>query len=142
MRATPYRNSYFTVELDGMLLGGFSQISGLSAETEVEAIREGGVNYTVYQLVGQTSYPEITLSHGLAQGNMLFPWYQSVLEGDVIKHSATIYLLDEISEPVMWWEIVQAWPKSWKGPSFDAKTADIAIEELVIVHEGISETFG
>ena len=141
VRATPYRNTNFMVEIESIVLGGFSEVSGLSAETEVETIREGGVNYTEYKLVSQTTFSDITLKNGLAEYNILWPWYQTVIDGDIEKRSGTIYMLDQENLPVMWWNLVNVWPKSWQGPNFDANSAGIAIQELVLVHEGLSEPF-
>ena len=37
----------------------------------------------------------------------------------------------------MRWNFVSAWPTKWDGPSFNAKGNEIAIETLVLAHEGI-----
>jgi len=35
------------------------------------------------------------------------------------------------------WQLRRAWPAKWEGPSLDAKTSEVAIETLELVHEGI-----
>ncbi len=40
----PYMNFRFRVELGGIISAGFSDVSGLSVETEVETRKEGGEN--------------------------------------------------------------------------------------------------
>lgn len=139
LRATPYRNSFFLVEVEGLVLGSFSEVYGLESETEVETIREGGVNYTEYKLPGQTSFSDLTLKNGVAELNVLWPWYQTVIDGDITRRSATIYLLDQSLIPIMWWDVLEAWPKSYSGPQLNASQADIAIQELVIAHHGFTE---
>ena len=42
-RADPYLGFRFLVEIEGLIVGGFSEVSGLQAETEFEEVREGGV---------------------------------------------------------------------------------------------------
>lgn len=81
----PIRNFKFMVTIDhrpsnlaskpltaGM---GFMSVSGLAATTEAIPYREGGMNTTVHQLPGQTSFSPITLQRGVALiGNSNGPW--------------------------------------------------------------------
>lgn len=41
-RKDPYRGFRFRVEIEGIIAGGFSEVSGLQVETQVEEHREGG----------------------------------------------------------------------------------------------------
>jgi phage tail-like protein len=38
------------------------------------------------------------------------------------------------------WNFVNGWPSKVSGPSLSAKTNEIGIEELTIVHEGLKRT--
>ena len=49
-RTDPYRGFRFKLELGGIISGGFSEVSGLSVETEVESRKEGGENNFEYKL--------------------------------------------------------------------------------------------
>ena len=49
----PYLTFNFAVEIEGLLVGGFTEVSGLESEIEVEEYREGGVNGFVHKLPGQ-----------------------------------------------------------------------------------------
>lgn len=54
---------------------GFMSVSGLAATTEAIPYREGGMNTTVHQLPGQTSFSPITLQRGVTLGgNAAGPW--------------------------------------------------------------------
>src|ERR1044071_7150061 len=64
-RSDPYSGFRFTVEIDGLLQGGFSKVRGLSRETRVESFREGGVNDFERKLVTLTTYPTLVLERGL-----------------------------------------------------------------------------
>ena len=39
---------------------------------------------------------------------------------------------------VVRWNFVRAWPTKWEGPAFNAKGNDIAIDTLVLAHEGLT----
>ncbi len=48
---------------------GFTSVSGLSIATEAIPYREGGMNTTLHQLPGQTTFSPITLTRGVHLGN-------------------------------------------------------------------------
>src|SRR4051794_32231818 len=64
-RPDPYRAFRFRVEIDQTQEAGFQMVSGLERETKTDAYREGGVNHFEHQLAGFTTYPPLTLKHGL-----------------------------------------------------------------------------
>lgn len=53
---------------------GFTSVSGLSVATEAIPYREGGMNTTLHQIPGQTTFSPITLSRGVHMGNSQ-AWY-------------------------------------------------------------------
>jgi len=135
----PYRDFNFLVELDGIIQASFTECSGFGATTEVIEMREGGDNTTVRKLPGKTTYKNITLKWGLTNSTELWTWYQQVAEGNVIRKNGSIVVYDLANHvEVVRWNFVRAWPTDWEGPTFNAKGTDIAIETLVLAHEGIT----
>jgi phage tail-like protein len=135
----PYRDFNFLVELDGIIQASFTECSGFGATTEVIETREGGDNTTVRKLPGKTTYKNITLKWGLTNSNELWTWYQQVVEGNLIRKNGSIVVYDLANHvEVARWNFVRAWPTDWEGPTFNAKGTDIAIETLVLAHEGIT----
>jgi phage tail-like protein len=137
-RVDPYRNFNFLVEIDGITQANFIECSGLEATTEVIETREGGSNTTVYKLPGKTSYSDITFKWGATASRELWLWRQDVIEGNVARRNGSIVLYDlGNNNEVARWNFVNAWPSKWDGPALNAKGNDIAIETLVLAHEGI-----
>lgn len=137
-RLDPYRNFNFLIEIDGIAQGNFIECSGLEATTEVIETREGGSNTTVYKLPGKTTYSDISLKWGTTASRELWLWRQDVIEGNVTRRNGSIVLYDlGNSNEVARWNFVNAWPSKWDGPALNAKGNDIAIETLVLAHEGI-----
>ena len=54
----------------------------------------------------------------------------------------TITLLDTAHNPVLRWQFSQGWPSKWEGPILSGKSNEVAIETLVIEHEGLQLTSG
>jgi len=138
-RIDPYRDFKFLVELDGITQASFTECSGLGATTEVIEMREGGDNTTVRKLPGKTTYKNITLKWGLTDSTELWAWRQQVIDGNVVRKNGSVVVYDLANHvEVARWNFFSAWPTDWEGPAFNAKGTDIAIDTLVLAHEGIT----
>jgi len=137
-RRDPYKNFNFLVEIDGSTVAGFSECSGLSTQTDVIEYREGAdKRNSVRKLPGLTRYSAIVLKRGLTQDKSLWNWRKSIIDGVIDRRNLAIVLLDDARQPLMSFRIAEGWPSKWEGPALNAKTSEVAIETLEIVHEGI-----
>jgi phage tail-like protein len=138
-RTDPYLAFGFLVEVEGLVVGGFSEVTGLHVETVVETYREGGVNEFEHKLPGPTRYPSnVVLRHGLTDADTLWRWHQDVVRGKVERRNATVCLLDAARQEVLRWELLQAYPVRWTGPDLRADSATVAVESVELVHRGVS----
>lgn len=140
IRNDPYLSASFLVEIEGLVVGGFQEVTGLQLETETEDYREGGVNEYVHRLAGPTRYPQnLVLKKGLTDIETLWSWHQQVVQGVIERRNGSIYLLDRRGLPAMWWNFTGAYPVKWAGPDFRAEQAAVAVEQVELVHRGISK---
>jgi len=138
-RASPYLNYNFTVEIQGLLRGGFTEVSGLDADTETETVEEGGLNTGAHILPGKTTFSDLVMRRGVTDSDVLWPWYQKVIQGKVERRNVTISMLDGMGNAVTSWNFERAFPKRFAAPSFDSMNAQIAFQEIVLAHEGMSK---
>jgi phage tail-like protein len=138
LRLDPLGSYNFNVEIEGVLVAGFTQASGLEVTTNVFRYSEGGRNVGDLTFAGKSTYSDIVLTHGVTVSNSLYSWYMDVVNGKIQRKNATIYMLSQQMLPVKWWNLYRALPVKWKGPTFDASHSAIAFEVLTLVHEGIS----
>lgn len=137
-RADPYLAFRFTVEIDQQVIAGFSEVTGLTFETEVETFREGGVNRHEQQLAGPAKYPaRLILKRGLTDADALWSWYQEVVDGTVRRKDIAILLLDSAGEERWRWSFRGACPVKWVGPEFRGVAAEVAFEAIELVHNGL-----
>jgi phage tail-like protein len=129
----------FAVEVGGVVVGGFSEVSGLSSEIKLESYEEGGVNSFVHQFPKNTTYPNLVFTRGLVHTDLFFTWYQATSEGLIQQLNGTILLLNSQRLPVLWWTFKKAYPVKWEGPSLKAQSDEIAVERIELVHQGISK---
>ena len=134
----PFHSFNFFVEIEGLLVAGFSECSGLQVETEVQEYAEGGLNDYTHHFRGRTKYPPLILKKGLTLNNQLWRWHQGVIEGKVERKNGTIYLLDTTHIPLLWWNFKKAFPTKWTGPELRANSSDVAIESVELIHQGLS----
>jgi phage tail-like protein len=140
-RNDPYGQFNFLVEIDGVTKAGFTEVSGLTTDSNVIEYREGsdnnhGVN-TTRKLAGLIKFNNIVLKWGATQDKSLWEWRLSVLQGQTQRQSGSISLLDEGRNKVMSWSFHDGWPVKWEGPALNAKTSEVAIQTLEIAHEGL-----
>jgi len=102
--------------------GGFQECTGLEVEMDVSEFPEGGSNDAVVQRVGRAKYTKLVLKRGMFApdggqvDSQLWQWLQAV---------------------VATWTFTRGLPAKLVGPQLNAKTGDVAIEELQIAHEGL-----
>ncbi|HTL01590.1 MAG TPA: phage tail protein, partial [Vicinamibacterales bacterium] len=136
-RNDPFGAFNFSVEIDGVTTTSFSEVSGLDAEIEPIEYRTGDEDITVRKIPGLRKYSNITLKRGFTPDLSLWNWMKQGLAGKVMRANMSITLLDGARQPVLRWNVREAWPCKWEGPDLNAKGNDIAIETLEICHEGI-----
>jgi phage tail-like protein len=146
-RENPYGAFNFLVELGGaqgdgtdpVLVGGFSDVSGLGFDINYSEYRNGNEKFNTPRKIPNThKVDDVTLKRGLIGSPDLFGWIKGVRDGVPDRRAVTITLLDEARTTVARWKLSSAQPKKWSGPTLAAKGGgEVAMEELQLVHEGI-----
>ena len=125
--------------------GGFQEISGLEVEMDVQEYQEGGRNDGVIRRVGRAKYQNLVLKRGMLYAGPdgvnqeLWSWLQGVVSGvrPVARYDGIIQVMSVGDEVVATWAFDRGLPARIRGPELNAKTGEIAIEELHIAHEGL-----
>lgn len=139
-RDDPYGAFNFLVEIDGVTVAGFTECSGLSAQTAIIEYREGSDRGGVRKIPGLTTYPNIVLERGLTGNRDLWQWYQAIVKGALDRRSGQIILLDAERNPVTTFKFINGWIAKWEGPALVASGNEVAIETIEIAHEGLEVT--
>jgi len=138
-RDDPYKAFNFLVEIDGISIAAFCEVSGLTSETDVIEYRNGSDKLnTVRKLPGLTKYANIVLKHGITQDNQLWNWRKAIEQGTADRRNGSIVLLDDERNPVRRWHFSNGWVAKFDGPDLNAKANDVAIETIEIAHEGLT----
>jgi phage tail-like protein len=138
-RKDPYRGFNFRVEIDGISVGSFSDVSGLSSDGDIVEYRNGDdVPLHVRKLTGLRKFSNLTLKRGYTDNRELWNWRNNVLNGVPDRRNGAIVLMDEERKDVLRWEFEGGWIHKIDGPTFNAKGNDVTVESLEIVIESLT----
>jgi phage tail-like protein len=137
LRDDPYPAYNFAVQIDGIAVkGSFLEVSGIESEVVPIDYREGG-SFAIRKLPGLHKNGNVTLKRGVIGDLSLWNWFKSGAQGKLARANVSITLLDEQRNPVCRWKLTNAWPCKYTGPLLNAKSSEVAIESVELVHEGL-----
>jgi phage tail-like protein len=133
----------FVFLVDGLTIGAFTEVSGLSVQIDTEELAEGGQNHYTHKLPGRMKWPNLVLKRGITDSDNLFEWFAKC-SGDgfakadnrLERLGGSVKLLDTKGQTVRRWSFVEAYPVKWTGPRLAASSRDLAVEELEVCHCG------
>lgn len=137
MRNDPYAQFNFLLEIEGTTAAGFTEVSGINAESDIIEYREGSEPARVRKLPALYKFGNITLKRGYTQSRDLWNWRKTTLDGVTERKQGAIILLDEAREPQLRWEFSQAWVSKYEGPALNATANEAAIESIEIAVEDV-----
>jgi phage tail-like protein len=127
----------FQVSIGGVTIGEFAECSGLTVEYDVFEYQEGGESRFVHKLRGGLKYPNLVLKRGVTYEDALLKWFFDQQTDRDKRDNVTLDLLGDDGKQVRTWSFAAAFPVKWSGPSFSAKSTNIATETLEIAHQGL-----
>lgn len=134
----------FLLEVDGLPIGRFSAVSGLSMSVEVETYQEGGENNYEHKFPGRVTWENLVFKRGITNDNNLFNWFELtvgpgfMLTDSFSRATAGVTMLSANGKRLRSWVIQDAFPVRWKGPDFDANNDEVPTEELEVAHHGFT----
>jgi phage tail-like protein len=143
--------------------GGFQECTGLELEADVREHLEGGRNDGIVRRVGRVKLVPLVLKRGMVlappapptppaapappapaappAGFELWAWFQGMVTGrlPLPRYDGIVEVKGAAagSPTLVTWKFTRGLPLKVVGPTLNAKTGEIAIEELHIVHEGL-----
>ncbi|MGH3436231.1 MAG: phage tail protein [Candidatus Dormibacteria bacterium] len=132
--------------------GAFAECSGLELEADVREYLEGGNNDAISRRVGRVKLVPLVLkrgmfvpsSYGPSSGGTvngdLWRWLTGMVSGQlpIPRYDGVVTIFDPTGKgSLAQWSFTRGLPLKVVGPSLNAKTGEIAIEELHIAHEGL-----
>ena len=133
----PFTSLFFKIEIDGITIASFSEVSGIGSEIEIENFNEGGVNEFTYKIPKGVRYENIVLKKGITDNTELYDWYIKTSEGTIEGRNIGIVLFDHKENELKRWNFKNAYPVKWSSSDLNSKTSSIFIESMEFVHQGL-----
>lgn len=126
--------------------GSFSECTGLEGTMEQKVIKEGGRTYGAAQRAGPVNFATVILKRGVSPDGGLAKWFMRVARGRYHERAAVTITLkgppaegtDTALRDVLVYTLENALPVKFKAADLNARATDVGIEELHLVHEGLT----
>jgi phage tail-like protein len=129
--------SFIGSAISDVALGGFTECTGLEMALDVEEYKEGGNNGAILKFPTRVKWTDITLKKGMGTSTELWDWHYGFVEGEGKRRDGIIMLQNDLHEPNNIWYFKRGLPIKYTGPTMNASQNGVAIESIVIAHEGI-----
>ena len=138
----PLPKFHFKVEVEGGITASFQEVSGLDSEVDVTDYRHGdSPEFSLIKMPGLMKGSDVTLKKGTFTGDVaFFDWFNENQLNTIERKTVQIMLLNEKGESEIIWTLTNAFPKKVSGTDLNSTSSDVAVESLVLVHEGITTT--
>ncbi len=113
----------FKLEIDGVIMGGFKEVSGIEAPATTA---EGG-----------SKHPNVVLKRGFVNDASLLQWYRKMEAGQTDRRSGSVIYLDGAGKETKRYNFFEAWPVRWKAPELNAGNKTHIVEEIEFVVEKV-----
>ena len=129
----------FEVKWDSDVMS-FQEVSGLDVEAQPIEYRAGdSPSFSTIKMPGIKKYSDVTMKKGvLKSDNKFWDWFNEIKMNTIQRIPVTISLLDEEGSPTMVWTLANAWPTKISGTDLKSTGNEVAVETIVIAHEGIT----
>jgi phage tail-like protein len=129
----------FEVRWDTAVMS-FQEVSGLDIESQPIEYRSGNSpSFAPIKMPGIKKYSDVTMKKGVFKAdNKFWDWFNEVKLNTAKRKTVTISLLDENGDATMVWTLANAWPMKITGTDLKATGNEVAVETIVIAHEGLT----
>lgn len=137
MAEDPHRAFNFMLLIEGVSAAGFVECSGLGADIDVIAYREGGGG-AVRHLPGQARTRPMILRYGLTRSRAMWDWFETSSTGAPDRRNVSLVMLDaDGATEAMRWNLMDAWVSGWQAARLDALAGEVAIESMTVVYDRV-----
>ena len=129
----------FEVKWDSNVMS-FQEVSGLDVEAQPIEYRHGdSPTFSSIKMPGLKKYSDITMKKGVMKSdNKFWDWFNEIKMNTIKRIPVTISLLDEAGSPTMVWTLTNAFPTKISGTDLKSTGNEVAVETIVIAHEGLT----
>jgi phage tail-like protein len=140
----PLPKFYFSVDWGSTTDIPFQEVSGLEIEAQPIEYRHGNSPvFSTINMPGIIKNSQVTMKKGVfVNDNSFWDWYNKIKMNTIERQNVVIKLLDEAGSPTMTWTLNNAWPTKISSTDMKSDANEVAVESIVISHEGLTVANG
>lgn len=137
---------YFKVQVEGVIIASFQEVSGITSEVEVVELKANGMDGKpiLKKMIGAKKPPTITLKRAADASMDLWNWHKAALDGDIIgaRKDGSIVQFDFVFGEVARYNFYDAWVSKFEATGMKAGDNSPAVESVTIVCERLERVGG
>jgi phage tail-like protein len=130
---------HFSIEIDGVTIAQFREVSGLNAEITTIEHRENSPKGLplMKKLPGAKKYGDLTLKRGRTDSNDLWKWLKTVQDGkiDDARKNGSIVLYDTSFVEIGRFNFLKGWPSKIATDAVSTESSEAVKETITLVIE-------
>ena len=130
---------HYSIEIDGVMVAQFQEVSGLTSEIDVIELKENTKDgkYIIHKLPGNRKPPSITLKRAKSSSTDIWQWHQQIFQGNVAnaRKNGSVVLYSYDHTEVGRYNFINAWPSKVSMSALKAGANEVLMEEVTIVCE-------
>jgi phage tail-like protein len=130
---------HYSIEIDGVMVAQFQEVSGLTSEIDVIDLKENTKDgkYIIHKLPGNRKPPSITLKRAKSSSTDIWQWHQQIFQGNVAnaRKNGSVVLYSYDHTEVGRYNFINAWPSKVSMSTLKSSGNEILMEEVTIVCE-------
>lgn len=120
---------------DPVCNAAFAECSGLEISMQPESFSQGGDNQVVTHLKNKVTYGQLRLNRGMTASKHLWVWMEAAgAPGVDARANGTVKMLNPDGSTATVFKLFDCLPVSLHGPSLNARTGEVAIEEMTLAY--------
>jgi phage tail-like protein len=127
----------FTLELDGVQIAQFSEVSGINSEVEVTQIKENTPDgkFVLQQVMGAPKATQFVIKRFLNASDDLWKWHKAARDGKLkeARKNGAFTANDYEGQEVARWSFTDAWCSKLTTSALKAGSNEVATEEATVV---------
>ena len=133
------QGSFFGFSIDGVEIGLFTAVSGLSLEYDVvefNTVSNDGKKLLIKR-PGRPKYAEVVLKRGYSPDKKLYDWFNDVVKAakPLERKTGSIVLYDRNHKEQARFNLNACWPSKLNVSDLSAGGDEVMIEDVTIQHE-------
>jgi len=126
--------SRFTIEIDGVMLGGVHTVDGIEHEHELVEYNDGDDGVTRFR-PGRQKQGRLKMIRDFSSTKEFFNWRKTVVDGKTERKNISVVMLNDAGEEAMRYNFQECWPVKYGGPTLNSRNSAHATESLDIAFE-------